>query len=401
LRRTIGLWPACLVAAALALVSACAPGARTCRFTGQFAELASLIPDVVGTCQGAPTTVVEMGATVQPTSTGQMQSRTVDGVVLFSDASRAHVLHPSGGSVLERGLRERFPWEFNGDGFQLVGAAAPPIDGPCPAAPLRVLAVENFYGDLVRQLGGQCVSVSTILDDPTADPHEFQPSSNDVLAYQNAQLVVQNGLGYDDFSDRVLATLATRPVLVDAGDVVGLDVGANPHVWYSPAYVDQIRAAITAALVQLAPGSSAYFAAQADAVEQRLATYHSLVAQVGSQFGGTPVAATETIFLYMADATGLQVISPAGFMQAVAEGNDPTARDIALFHDQLGNGRVRLLVFNTQTVTSLVEQFQDLARQNHIPTVGVSETMPLTAQTFQGWQATQLALLLNALQADG
>jgi zinc/manganese transport system substrate-binding protein len=345
--------------------------------------------------------IVEMGTTLQPTSTGLMESHTVDGVVLFSDATRAHVLDPSSGAVLERGLRERFPWEFNGDGFPLVGAPAPPIDGPCPGPPLRVLAVENFYADLVRQLGGQCVSVSAILDDPTADPHEFQPNSSDVLAYQNAQLVVQNGLGYDDFSDRVLATLAVRPVVVDAGDVVGLDVGANPHVWYAPAYVAQIRAAITTALIQLAPGSSAYFAGQADTVDQRLATYHSLVARLGAQFGGTPVAATETIFLYMAGATGLQVVSPPGFMQAVAEGNEPTARDIAIFHDQLGNGRVRVLVYNTQTLTNLVEQFRDLAQQNQIPEVGVSETMPLVAQTFQGWQATQLALLLSALEGDG
>ncbi len=352
---------------------------------------------MVGTCQGEPTTVVEMGTTVQPTSTGQLESRSVDGVVLFSDATRAHVLDPLG-QVQQRGLRERFPWEFNGDGFPLVGAAAPPIDGPCPDTSLRVLAVENFYADLVRQLGGQCVTVTTILDDPTADPHEFQPSSSDVLAYQNAQLVIQNGLGYDDFSDRVLATVAARPVVVDAGEVVGLQVGDNPHVWYSPAYVDQMRAAITAALVQLAPGSSTYFAAQADVVEQRMATYHTLVGAIAAQFGGTPVGATETIFLYMADATDLQVVSPVGFMQAVAEGNEPTARDIALFHDQLGNARLGVLVYNTQTLTSLVEQFQDLAQQNHIPTVGVSETMPLVAHTFQGWQATQLALLQRALQ---
>ncbi len=380
----------------VALLTACASGARTCRYSGQFAQLASQIPDVVGACQGPPVTVVEMGTTVQPTSTGQLEARSVDGVVAFSDASRAYVQDPSG-QVQQRGLRERFAWEFNGDGFPLVGELGPPVDGPCPGAPLRVLAVENFYADLARQLGGQCVSVTAILDDPTADPHEFQPSSSDVLAYQHAQLVIQNGLGYDDFSDRVLATLPVRPLVIDAGDVVGLEVGDNPHVWYSPTYVDLIRSAIGEALVQLSPESSAYFAAQADALDQRMATYHALVAQVGAQFGGTPVGSTESIFVYMAEATKLQIVSPQGFMQAVAEGNEPTARDIAIFHDQIDQGRIRVLVYNTQTLTSLVQQFQDLAGQSDIPTVGVSETMPLVAQTFQGWQAMQLQLLLTAL----
>ncbi|HEY1295731.1 MAG TPA: zinc ABC transporter substrate-binding protein [Chloroflexota bacterium] len=394
------LWRILLAIAALTLLIGCAPGTRNCRFTGQFEKLASQIPEVVGGCQGAPVVVVEMGATVQPTSTGQLVQRSVDGTVSFSDGSRTYVLDPSG-QVQARGLRERFAWEFNGDGFPLVGEPAPPVDGPCPGPPLRVLAVENFYADLARQLGGQCVGVTAILSDPTADPHEFQPSSSDVLAYQDAQLVIENGLGYDDFSDRVLATLSTPPVVIDVGKVVGLQVGANPHVWYSPTYVERIRVAMTAALQQLAPGYAEYFQNQASVLDQRMLTYHSLVGEVAGQFGGTPVGATESIFAYMAEATGLQVISPPRFMQAVAEGNEPAARDIAMFHDQISSQRIRLLVFNTQTLTSLVEQMQELARDNDIPMLGVSETMPQEAQTFQGWQATQLQLLLIALQKGG
>ena len=95
----------------------------------------------------------------------------------------------------------------------------------------------------------------------------------------------------------------------------------------------------------------------------------------------------------------MQLISPPGFMRAVSEGNEPSARDIARFHDQISSHRIRVLVYNTQTLTNLIEQFQSLAHDNDIPTVGVSETMPLEAQTFQGWQATQLQLLLMALQS--
>jgi zinc/manganese transport system substrate-binding protein len=338
-----------------------------------------------------------MGETLQPTSTGQMVLRSVDGLVSFSDGSQTWVLDPSG-QVQVRGVRERFPWEFNGDGFPLVGEPAPAVDGPCPGEPLRVLAVENFYADLARQLGGQCVTVTAILEDPTADPHEFQPSSSEVLAFQNTQLVIENGLGYDDFSDHVLATVSPKPVVINAGDVVGLQVGANPHIWYSTAYVQQITSAMTTGLKQLAPAHADYFDAQSGAVEQRMATYRGLASEIAAQFGGAPVGSTETLFVYMAESTGLTVLSPPGFMQAISEGNEPSARDIAIFHDQISSHRIQVLVFNTQTLTSLVEQLEELARENDIPTIGVSETMPLGAQTFQGWQATQLQLLLTALQ---
>jgi zinc/manganese transport system substrate-binding protein len=219
-----------------------------------------------------------------------------------------------------------------------------------------------------------------------------------VRAFSEAQLVVENGLGYDDFADKILATLSQRPAVVRAGDVVGLQVGANPHVWYSAGYVDQIKAAILAQLKQLNPGAAPYYDAQAAALDQSFGTYRGLIAQIGSQFGGTPVAATESIFVDMAYTTGLRLVSPQGFMNAIAESTEPSARDVAVFQDLLGSRRVKVLVYNTQTVTNLTEQLKALAQQNNIPIVGVSETLPVGAQTFQGWQAAQLQALLSALQ---
>jgi len=261
-----------------------------------------------------------------------------------------------------------------------------------------VLAAENFYASLVYQIGGQCVTTTTILSDPDADPHEFQPTANDVRLYQGALLVVENGLGYDDFSDKIIATLPSRPALVNAGDVVGLQVGANPHVWYSAGYVGQVRAAILSNLKQLAPDASAYFDSQSAAVDHEFNTYHTLINQIASQFGGTRVGATESIFVDMAYTTGLSLISPAEFMNAISEGNDPSARDVAAFQNLIQNHQIKVLVYNTQTVTPPTEQLKALAQQNNIPIVGVSETMPLGARTFQGWHASQLELLLQALQ---
>jgi zinc/manganese transport system substrate-binding protein len=186
--------------------------------------------------------------------------------------------------------------------------------------------------------------------------------------------------------------------VIRAGDVVGLQVGANPHIWYSAAYVDQIKSAIATRLEQVNPDASAYYDRQAAATDRAFGTYHQLISQIATQYADTPVGATESIFVDMAYSTGLKLVTPAAFMQALSEGNDPSAQDIAEFQNQLKNKQVKVLVYNVQTVTPITEQLKQLAVDNGIPVVGVSETMPLGAATFQGWQANQLRLLLNALQ---
>jgi zinc/manganese transport system substrate-binding protein len=394
-------WPllalALAASAVLAGCTASGPAQSGCQLGPRFAALQTQIPDRVGTCSGPELVHPEMGETIQPTSGGQLAYHAADGTLSFTDGTHTWVLDPNGQAQM-RAVDARFSWEFNADGLPLVGQAAPPPGGPCPVAPVRVLAVENFYANLVDQLGGQCVSTTTILSNPDADPHEFQPTATEVRAYQATQLVIENGLGYDDFSDRILSTLSTQPALVRAGDVVGLQVGANPHIWYSPSYVDQIRAAILSQLKALNPDAADYYDAQSAALDQAFTTYRNLVDQITATYTHTPVGATESIFVDMASSTGLDLVSPAEFMQALSEGNDPTARDMAVFQNQITNRQIKVLVYNTQTVTNVTDQLQTMAQQNNIPMVGVSETMPDGAQTFQEWQATQLRLLLLALQ---
>jgi zinc/manganese transport system substrate-binding protein len=380
------LWPAVPAAAQ-----------ASCSFRGGFAQLQALIPDRVGSCTADEQYRPDQGLSTQQTSTGTLIWHSVDGAISFSDGFHAWVLDPTG-QVQVRGVNERFAFEFNGDGFPLAGQATSDINGPCPRPPVAVLAVENFYGNLVQQLGGQCVNVSVILSDPDADPHAFQPTAGDIRAFQTAALVIMNGLGYDDFADKAVGTLSKQPAVVRAGDVLGLQVGANPHVWYSAGYIDQFKSAITSKLKQVAPDASSYFDAQASALDQSFGTYRQLIGEINGQFGNAPVASTESIFVDMAYATGLRLLSPPEFMQAIAEGNDPAAQDIAEFQNQLKGKQVKVLVYNVQTVTPITEQLKSMARDANIPIVGVSETMPVGAQTFQGWQAGQLRLMLNALQ---
>lgn len=272
---------------------------------------------------------------------------------------------------------------------------------PCPTAPVTAIAVENFYGNILKQLGGQCVNVTSVLADPSADPHEYQPTANDAKSYQVAQFIVENGLGYDDFSDRIIATLSKKPTVLNVGDTLGLKVGDNPHVWYSPDYVEKIARAMTQGLKQTAPSAGSYFDERASAFSDSLAAYRAAVAQLQTQFKGTPVGSTESVFAYMASAAGLNLVSPPAFMKAVSEGNDPAARDLALFQDQITKHQIKVLVYNTQTVTNLTDQLKTMATANGVPIVGVSETMPLDATSFQDWQINQLQQLIKALAGNG
>jgi len=385
------------IALSLALLATLlsAPAAAA-QFRGGFAQLQQLIPDRVGACVQDEQYRPDIGQSTQRTSNGTLVWHSVDGSLSFSDGFHTWVLDPNG-QVQVNNVDERFAFEFNGDGFPIVGQPAPNTNAACPTAPIAVLAVANFYANLVQQLGGQCVSVTTILSDPDADPHEFEPTIDDVRAFQGVALVILNGLGYDDFADRIIDTMSQKPLVVRAGDVVGLEVGANPHVWYSAGYVDQIKAAMVSSLKQARPDASAYFDAHASVLEQRFATYRQLIAQIAGQFGGTPVGATESIFVDMSYSTGLRLITPPGFLN-LAEDAEPAAQDIAAFQDQIKNKQIKVLVYNVQTATPITDQLKELAIQNDIPIVGVSETMPVGAQTFQGWQAGQLLLLLNALR---
>jgi zinc/manganese transport system substrate-binding protein len=380
----------------------CLPGApvlaqtSSCSVQGGFAIIAAASPSNVGQCLDNPTMNTDTGDSIQHTLGGVFVYRKADNSTSFSDGTTTWLLDPSG-NVVNRPADQAFAWEFNPDGWPQVGSSGPTADGPCSSTAINAVAVENQWGSILRQLGGQCVSVTTIINDPSADPHEYQPSTDDARSYQTAQVVLENGAGYDDFSDKLIATVTPRPVVVNAGNVVGEQAGDNPHVWYSPTYVDEVSADITQVLKQVSPDAASYFDNQAQAFASRESTYKNMVQQINQKFANQPVGATESIFVFMAQATGLNLISPPRFMDAISEGNDPVAQDVATFQDQITGRQIKVLVYNDQTITNITDQLKSMARSNGIPIVGLSETMPPEYSTFQGWQATQLLELSEAL----
>jgi len=282
------------------------------------------------------------------------------------------------------------------------GTSGTAASGPVPARTLAIVAGENFWGSLAAQLAGRAGRVTSVLTDPNADPHQYESSSDDARAFATADYVVVNGAGYDTWAQKLLSANPNRGrrTLVVA-DLLGRKEGDNPHFWYDPTYVTTVADRITADLKTLDPADSAYLDAQRQAFDRASEPYRDRLASIKASFAGTPVGSTESVFAYLADHLGLTLVSPPGFMAAVAEGNDPPAGTVTRFEDQVTQKRIRVLVYNRQTSTAVTTNLTKLAAAHGVPTVGITETVQPPGASFEEWQAAQLERLQQALEAGG
>ena len=265
---------------------------------------------------------------------------------------------------------------------------------------IQVVAAENFWGSIAAQLGGTHVNVISIVTDPNADPHEFETNTADALDFAHANYVILNGAGYDTWGQKLLAANPSngRKVL-NVADLLGKTEGDNPHFWYDPDYVQQVINQITADYQSLDPGDAAYFSTQQTAMENALTPYRQLIQTIKQTYGGAQIGGTESIVVYLADALGLDLISPPDFMNAVSEGNDPPTQSVAAFEQQINQKQISVLIYNNQTATAVTTNLKQLATAQDIPVVGISETMEPPDTTFQNWQYAQLTALQSALSS--
>ncbi|MGB7724688.1 MAG: zinc ABC transporter substrate-binding protein [Dehalococcoidales bacterium] len=267
---------------------------------------------------------------------------------------------------------------------------------------IQVVAAENFWGSIAAQLGGTHVNVISIVTDPNADPHEFETNTADALDFAHANYVILNGAGYDTWGQKLLAANPSngRKVL-DVADLLGKTEGDNPHFWYDPDYVQQVINQITGDYQSLDPADAAYFSTKQTALENALTSYRQLIQSIKQTYGGTQIGGTESIVVYMADALGLDLISPPDFMNAVSEGNDPPTQSVAAFEQQINQKQISVLIYNNQTATAVTTNLKQMATAQGIPVVGISETMEPPDTTFPNWQYAQLTALQKALNAGG
>ncbi|MHB8621635.1 MAG: metal ABC transporter solute-binding protein, Zn/Mn family, partial [Chloroflexota bacterium] len=242
------------------------------------------------------------------------------------------------------------------------------------------------------------VHVYTILNDPRADPHEYEPSATDAKAIAGADIVIENGLGYDAFIDKLLgASPRSGRVVLNAGKLTGHHDGDNPHLWYQTATMPRLADALAASLSRLDRGNRAAFQRRVAAFHTSLTAVTERIDQTKRQYAGTAVLATEPVFDYMAEEMMLKVVDGQGaFQRAVANGNDPPAQAVAAFRQQLASGAIKVLIYNLQTTTPITEQMRAVASQHHVPVVGVTEMEP-AATTYQQWMIGELDRLRSAL----
>jgi zinc/manganese transport system substrate-binding protein len=261
---------------------------------------------------------------------------------------------------------------------------------------VNVVAAENFYGDIVRQLGTGHVNVVSILSDPNADPHEYESSTDNAKAVAKARLVVENGIGYDNFMDKLLSASANNGrIVINAGQVLGKKEGDNPHVWYQVAGMAQLADTITRALQQLDPADQADLATRNERFKASLQPLNQRIDAIKAKYSGSHLTQAEPVFGYMGEALGLQ-LDNGEFQHAIEEGNDPSPQSVAAIDQEITSHAVKALLYNSQTTSPVTTKLKDLATSNNVPVIGISETEP-SGKTYQIWMLSQLDSLQQAL----
>ncbi|HUC14908.1 MAG TPA: zinc ABC transporter substrate-binding protein [Acidimicrobiales bacterium] len=265
----------------------------------------------------------------------------------------------------------------------------------------KVVAVgaENEYANVIAQIGGPYVSVGAIMSNPNTDPHEFEASASVAEEVSKAQLIVQNGVGYDTFMNKIESAShrSGRQVIV-AQDLIGVASDAfNPHLWYDPRTMPAVAGAVASDLSRLEPAHAAYFNGKVKTFDNSLRPWLNAIASFKKAHRGTPVAVTEPVADYMLQAAGADIKTPDSFQSSIMNGTDPSPQNISLEEQLLTNHQVKVLLYNQQVTDSLTATFLADAAKAHVPVVGVYETMPTPGYDYQSWMMAEMNALKLAL----
>jgi zinc/manganese transport system substrate-binding protein len=282
--------------------------------------------------------------------------------------------------------------------FLLAGAAfaAAIVAQPASADPVNIVAAENFYGDVATQVGGQDVAVTSILSNPDQDPHLFEASPSTAKALVDAKIVIMNGADYDPWMEKLLKAnkvSGRKEILV--ATLAGKKAGDNPHLWYDPMTLKAVAKKLTADLASVDPTHKSDYEKGGASFVESLKPLDIKIAEMRKKYAGTPVTASEPIFGYMAELLGLKVHDEK-FALAVMNNTEPGASEVAAFENDLKGHKVKVMLYNEQASEPAVQRLLQIAKDEKVPVVGVSETEPV-GSTYQQWMMSQLDELDKAL----
>jgi zinc/manganese transport system substrate-binding protein len=282
----------------------------------------------------------------------------------------------------------------------LAACSASSATSTATATTGTVVAVgaENEYANVISQIGGKYVRVTAVESNPNTDPHTFEASASVSQVVSAAELVVQNGVGYDSFMDNIEGSSpnSARKV-INVQHLLGLpDSTPNPHLWYSPSTMPAVAKAIAGDLSALRPAHRAYFQASLARFDASLQPWRRAIASFRAAHAGTPVATTEPVGDYLLQALGTKNLTPFGLQADIMNGVDLSPQYVTL-QDKLFSGhKVQVFVYNQQVVDSVTQAFLSAAKRAGIPVVGVYETMP-TGFSYQSWMLAEVHALQQAV----
>ena len=267
------------------------------------------------------------------------------------------------------------------------------------AAPIKIVAAENFYGDIAKQIGGPDVSVTSILSNPDQDPHLFELSPSVARDVSATRIVIYNGIDYDPWMEKLLGAARSddRKTIVVA-DLIGKKIGDNPHIWYDPVTVSALAKKLSDTLIAEDPANKAGYEQRLARFEESLKPIHGKIGELRQRFAGTPVTATEPIFGYVFDALGMEVRNQT-FQLAVMNNTEPSASDVVSFENDLKTHRVKLLVYNSQATDPTADRMRKIAKAAGIPVVAAVETAPAD-ENYQSWMMNELDAVERALSKE-
>jgi zinc/manganese transport system substrate-binding protein len=284
-------------------------------------------------------------------------------------------------------------------GVALLASACAATSGADPAGTISVVGAENQYANVLQQVGGKYVAATAIMSNPNTDPHTFEASASVARTLSQAQLVVQNGVGYDTWANTIesAAPNSARKVIT-VQNLLGLpDDTPNPHLWYKPGTMTAVANEIAADLAAIQPAHASYFKANAAAFIASLSAWNNAIAAFKAAYPDTAVATTEPVADYMLQAAGADNMTPWAMQADIMNGTDPSAQDVTAQRNLFSQHKVKVFLYNQQVTDTLTESFITLAEQNNIPVVGVYETMPQPGYTYQSWMVAEVQALRNAV----
>ncbi len=261
------------------------------------------------------------------------------------------------------------------------------------SAHIKIVAAENFYGNIATTLGGPLVTVTSILNQPNQDPHLFTASIRDAKAINNADIIILNGAGYDEWMNNLIT--ASPAKILNVAKIIHLQAYANPHIWYQPLTMPTFAKALTRALQQKDPLHKNYYQLQLNDFLTHYQDVLTKVANIKTRTEGIDIIATESIFDAMAQALGFNILNQDFALSMMNEAL-PTPKQILNFQQILQAHKTKLLIYNNQVSSPLSEQLKEIAIHEQIPILGISETMP-PDKTYLQWMLDTLDKLQGAI----